>query len=125
MDPDYKQGGSGSKAALNNAQEWRDAERQLTEALPATIAAMEPFVTEHIAKLAQKLKTWFRQRPCKNTNIKITCEARFNRVKISILCVKSQLLLALLRRALNELPTKISSLCRQSRHLCMTMFWHG
>ncbi len=80
MDPDYKQGWLWFKVALEQrTQEWRDAERQLTEALPADfIAAMEPFVTEHIAKYgaeAQDLSC--RQRTRVGTNIKeITCEKR-------------------------------------------------
>ena len=56
--PDYKQGWLWLNVALEQrTQEWRDAERDITRALPEEfIQAMEPLVAEHIAQFGAEAK---------------------------------------------------------------------
>ncbi|WP_100655735.1 sel1 repeat family protein [Alteromonas flava] len=80
MEPDYKLGWMWFKVAMEQrTQEWRDAERQLTAALPADfIKAMEPFVAEHIAQYgaeAQDLRCLKRTQVGSNIR-EIICEKR-------------------------------------------------
>ena len=78
--PDYKQGWLWLNVALEQrTQEWRDAERDITKALPEDfIKAMEPFVAEHIAQYgadARDLSCLKRTRVGSNIR-EILCEKR-------------------------------------------------
>lgn len=78
--PDYKQGWLWLNVALEQrTQEWRDAERDITRALPEEfIQAMQPLVDEHIAQYgadAKDLSCLKRTRVGSNIR-EIMCEKR-------------------------------------------------
>ncbi|WP_240615484.1 tetratricopeptide repeat protein [Alteromonas facilis] len=80
MEADYKQGWLWFNVALEQrTQEWRDAERQISAALPEDfIKAMEPFVAQHIAEYgadAQDLSCLKRTKVGSNIR-EIICEKR-------------------------------------------------
>ena len=79
-EPDYKQGWLWLNVALEQrSQEWRDAERQITRALPEDfIKAMQPFVDKHIETYGADAKDLSCIKRSKiGSNIKeIMCEKR-------------------------------------------------
>ncbi|MBT0584857.1 hypothetical protein [Alteromonas oceanisediminis] len=79
-EPDYKQGWLWLNVALEQrSQEWRDAERQISRALPEDfIKAMQPFVEQHIATYGADAKDLRCVKRTKiGSNIKeIMCEKR-------------------------------------------------